>query len=108
IDESIPAPSAPLAMTLTKVGANATLSWAPVPGATAYDVITGGLNDLRSLHGFWPLPSGVCVGQDVTATQFSTTGTPSPGNGFFWLIRPLNCDADGTWSSGSPKERPGR
>jgi hypothetical protein len=108
IDEGIPIPSAPLNMSIVKSGANAVLSWAAVPGATAYDVISGDLTELRGAHGYQFLNQAFCVGDDVSGPTFTSNSNPTPGNAFWWVIRPLNCDGDGTYGSGSPKERPGR
>ena len=79
-----------------------------MPGATAYDVVSGDLTELRGSGGYQFLSQAFCVGDDISGPTFTSNTAPTPGNGTWWLMRPLNCDGDGTYGSGSPKERPGR
>jgi hypothetical protein len=103
IDEGIPIPSAPLTMTLAKVSANTVLSWAAVPGATGYDVVSGDLAELRSAQSFQFLSQAFCVGDDLSGPTYTSSSNPTPGNGTWWIMRPLNCDGDGTYNDGSPR-----
>jgi hypothetical protein len=102
IDEGIAIPSGPLTMNLGKVGANAVLSWAAVPGASAYDIVSGDLTELRSAKSYQFLSQAFCVGDDLPGPTFTSSSNPSPGNGIWWVMRPLNCAGDGTYNSESP------
>jgi len=108
IDEGIPVPSGTINFTMAKSGGNVILSWAPVAGATGYDVVSGDLTELRGAQGYQFLSQAFCVADDIPGPTFTSSSSPNPGKAFWWLIRPLNCDGDGTYGSGSPKERPGR
>jgi hypothetical protein len=104
IDEGIAIPSGPLTMNLGKVGANAILSWNAVPGASAYDIVSGDLTELRGAGSFQFLSQASCVGDDLAGPTFSSSSNPSSGNGIWWVMRPLNCAGDGTYNSGSPAQ----
>jgi hypothetical protein len=109
VDEGIPIPTASPNISVNKgSGAIAILSWPAVPGATAYDIVTGDLTQLRTAHTFQFLSSGACVGDDETGPTFSANVPVNPGSGIWWVMRPLNCDGDGSYGSGAAKERPGR
>ncbi|HJQ99311.1 MAG TPA: putative metal-binding motif-containing protein, partial [Candidatus Polarisedimenticolaceae bacterium] len=109
IDEGIPIPSAPLALNVGKgSGNNVLLSWGAVAGATGYDIVAGDLTELRGSHGYQFLSQASCLQNDLSATTLTVNTPVTVGNAKWWVMRPLNCDGDGTFGSGSPKERPGR
>lgn len=85
-------------------GSNVQLSWATISGATSYDVIQGGLTALRSSNGNFQTATQACLADNTTATSFTFTGTPSVGDGYWFLVRGANCGGNGTYNSGAPKQ----
>lgn len=85
-------------------GANVLLSWTALSGATTYDIVQGGLVALRSSNGNFQSATQACIAGNTTATSFTSTGTPSVGDGYWFLVRGANCGGKGTYNSGSPKQ----
>ena len=85
-------------------GVNAVLSWTAISGATSYDIIQGGLVALRNSNGNFQSAVQACVANNLTTTSFTATGTPSAGDGFWFLVRGANCGGKGTYNSGSPRQ----
>ncbi len=85
-------------------GSNVLLSWTALAGATAYDIVQGGLAALRSSNGNFQSATQACIANNTTGTSFPAGGTPSAGDGFWFLVRGENCGGNGTYNSGSPKQ----
>ena len=82
-------------------GSNVLLSWTALSGATSFDVVQGGLSALRSSSGDFQSATQACIADNLTGTSFSTGGTPSAGDGYWFLVRGGNCGGAGTYDDGS-------
>jgi N-acetylneuraminic acid mutarotase len=107
VDEGIAAPVAVPTAELHRIaGDQVQVSWAAVPDATAYDVVWGDLNALRTGGGDFASSTVACVTNDNAATTVQhATGSTEPA---WYLVRPVNCGGHGTYSTGVSKEAPGR
>ena len=78
--------------TLQVSGATSTaLSWDAAAGAHTYDACRGSLANLAPGAGVVNLGPLTCLEQDspdIDTVGFEDTATPSPGTGFFYLVRP--------------------
>ncbi len=81
-------------------GSDVLLSWTASPGATSFDIVQGGLSALRSSNGDFQSATQACLADNRTATSLTTSGTPSVGDGFWFLVRGANCGGNGTLDSG--------
>jgi len=77
------------------------LSWLALSGATTYDIVQGGLSALQSSNGNYQSATQACVADDTPAMSFTTSGTPSLGDGYWFLVRGGNCGGAGTYDSGA-------
>ncbi len=102
-------PSARPTMTLARVQGDTQLSWNASAAATAYDVVSGDLQELRGQAGdYAALTQAACTSNDLAATTLSVGSTPPPvGGGRFYLVRPVNCGGAGTYDD-SPGLRSSR
>lgn len=86
---------------------NVTISWT---ASQNVDAIRGDLGALRSAKNFNGSVSA-CVLNDTTATSFADNTVLGPDSGFYWLARrsvATYCNESKSYSTGSPKEDPGR
>jgi len=101
----------PVGHPLVQVGqipiGNAHLTWSSVAGATAYDVVRGGLGLLASSSGDFVLATDLCLFNDAAFSSDDAT-VPGAGEGFWYLVRPANCGGTGTYDSGSPSQQGSR
>jgi len=89
-------PGGPADVDVSSTGS--TITWSPVPGAGAYDVIRGGLLLLRSAGGDFSAASITCIDDDGTGLTATDAAVPIPGTGFFYLVRSLgDCSLPGTY-----------
>jgi len=70
------------------------LSWTPRCGAPGYDAAYGKLAELLV---FGDHRSAICLGSTMTATSLPFTDNPSPGAGYWFLVRV----AHETWNDGT-------
>ena len=85
-------------------GSNVLLSWTALSGATTYDLVQGGLAALQGSHGNFQFATQACIADKTTGTSYTTVGTPSVGDGYWFIVRGANCGGKGTYNSGSPKQ----
>jgi hypothetical protein len=85
------------------------LSWTPVAGATAYDLIAGDLGALRASAGSFSLAVLGCLEENTGTTEsFSPPDPILPGEGRFYLVRDVRGQVTdpvrphGTYSDASP------
>jgi hypothetical protein len=76
------------------------VSFAPMLGAEAYDAVRGSLGTLRSTGGDFTAATSGCLGDDVAVTSVPFPDSPTPGQGFWVLVRPVNCAGPGRYDSG--------
>ncbi|MGH9867847.1 MAG: hypothetical protein ACREAA_06755 [Candidatus Polarisedimenticolia bacterium] len=100
----MPAVSVPGDLTVTRVGGVSQISWTSIPGATAYDVVLGTLSVLQSTQGDFHVSTGGCVANDTAATSVQHPPDPAAGDGYFYLVRPLNCGGNGAYESFNPSQ----
>ena len=95
-------------MSLSGTGSATTLSWTALTGATAYDLVAGGLLSLRSSAGDFNTSTEACLADD-TPLASATDGTiPALGDGRWYLVRGLSCGGNGTYDSGDSGQVGGR
>jgi hypothetical protein len=82
-----------------KSNADIALSWSPVAEATEYDVVRGDLMTLRLDGGNFTTAVQSCEADNHGSTSLTVSGTPSPGNGYWYLVRGRNCGGNGTYDS---------
>jgi hypothetical protein len=70
--------------------------WSPVPGATGYDIVRGNLGSLRSFDGF-DVGDIECLGNDYTYPEWGDEDVPAVHNGFWYLVRAVNCGGFGSY-----------
>ena len=71
------------------------LTWTPLAGATAYDVITGDLTALQVRDQVLDLGTVSVLARGIGATTLKETGaavTPPPGHAFFYLVQPRSAE----------------
>jgi N-acetylneuraminic acid mutarotase len=74
------------------------VSWTAVPAASAYDVVRGGLNQLRGSAGNFTTSTQACLRNDQAATSYvDTSAPPSAGDGSWYLLRGQSCGGAGTY-----------
>ena len=98
----VPTPAAPEdapQLTLAKSGSDAELAWSGVADATAYDVVTGSVAELRAASGDYAVQTVGCAADDLTATGLSWVGTPAVGEAEWVLVRPINCGGAGSFDA---------
>jgi hypothetical protein len=94
-------PPATAGLSGAKQGDDVLLSWAPQPGATAYDVVRGALSVLRGSNGDFQAATETCLAQGMPATSISSAGVPAPGDGYWYLVRGVNCGGKGPFDDGT-------
>jgi hypothetical protein len=83
-------------------GPSALLSWSAVPDATAYDVVRGGLSELRSSGGSFGSATQECLADERPETSLEHGPGPAPGAGFWYLVRAVGCGANGSYDDAGP------
>ncbi|HEX4824180.1 MAG TPA: putative metal-binding motif-containing protein [Candidatus Polarisedimenticolaceae bacterium] len=104
IDDGVPHPTGPLALTMSRSAGNVTMSWNAVPNAIQYDVISGDLGELRGAGGYQFLTQAQCAGNDVSGTSMTLPGSPAVGNGQFFVMRAVGCTGLGSYDEGVPSQ----
>ena len=89
---------------MDKSGTDARLTWQSSVGATGYDLVKGDLVMLRSSTGNFALATNDCLANDPTTTMLLYSNTPTPGQGFWFLVRGENCGGKGSYDSGAPRQ----
>jgi hypothetical protein len=57
---------------------------------------------LRSSSGDFTAGVGGCLADQATETGAAHEAVPESGDGFWYLVRPVNCGGNGTYDSGAP------
>jgi len=92
-------PAGSTAVGVGKSGQDAELVWSPLPDATRYDVVRGGIATLQGNTGDFAASTEECVTQRLPATFVSYGGTPPVGDGYWFLVRAADCGG-GSYDSG--------
>jgi hypothetical protein len=80
------------------------LSWTDLPGVAGYDLVRGDLSLLNSSGGDFSIAVQECVADNFAGISIEYTGTPAPGRGFWFLVRPVYAAVDGTYDSEDPAQ----
>ncbi len=80
------------------------LDWSAVTAAGGYDLVRGSLAILASSHGDFSAATTGCLENDSPDTSWDDADTPNPGDGFWYLVRAVNCAGSGTFDSGDPSQ----
>ena len=75
------------------------ITWSSNLTATSSDVVRGGLAALLAAHGNFALAGDVCHPAIVSGT-FQDATLPGAGDGFWYLVRGVNCGGHGTFDGG--------
>jgi len=67
------------------------ISWSQINDSTRYDVVAGDLQLLWMSGGNFTAATTRCLANDTPATQLIDPSMPVFGNGFWYLVRGLNC-----------------
>jgi hypothetical protein len=97
-DPPPPLPIDPLTLELQTSGPETLLFWNPIEGATGYDVGWGFLGALRTTGDFYFSTEG-CLADNEIGTLAVHHDIPGPGDGFWYLVRGVNCGGAGTYDS---------
>jgi hypothetical protein len=82
----------------------ALLSWDSEPDATGYDIVQGDLELLLSSGGDFTASVTACLDDDRTITDIPISGELSAGEGFWFVVRGVNCAANGSYDTGSASQ----
>jgi N-acetylneuraminic acid mutarotase len=107
-DDGIAAPSGRPAIVAARSGGDASISWAPIAGATGYDVVSGSLTALRASDGNFTTGTLDCVEDDTAILSTTDTSTPAPGDGTWHLVRAVNCGGAGSYDETSGSQQGSR
>ncbi len=80
-----------------------TLLWSAHLGATGYDIVQGDLGTLRADGGYGSATDG-CSFDNLPANSRTASGAVDPGEGLWYLVRPVNCGGSGTYDTGEPSQ----
>ena len=86
-----------------KIGPETLLIWAPVPEAAAFDVAWGFLGTLRATGDFFLATEG-CLVDNEMGTVAVDPDIPAPGDGYWYLVRGVNCGGAGSYDSMAPEQ----
>ncbi len=99
------APTGIPGLTVAKTAAGtAQLDWSAIGTASGYDLVRGSLDALRSSNGSFRAATFDCLENDFADTSRQDGETPGAGDGFWYLVRAVNCGGSATFDSGSPSQ----
>ncbi len=107
----VPGPDPPRevpALSMLNLDSSVALSWTAIAGATAYDSVRGGLSALRDSGGDFTAATHTCLGNDLAATSIEDPEHPVSGDGFWYLVRGVNCGGPGTYDDGGAAQAASR
>jgi hypothetical protein len=80
------------------------LEWSVSPAATGYDVVRGSLQILTAFSGDFTAATQACSADDTSAASLLTPDSPPAGEGYWYLVRGVNCALAGTYDSADPSQ----
>jgi hypothetical protein len=96
-------------LTVAREAPGLRLSWTTAANATQYDVVEGDLSALRSTSGDFAAGTTACTVEHSTATTAHVFAAGSlPGEGTYYLVRPIGTGCRGTYDDGSTSQQGGR
>jgi len=75
------------------------LTWTPLPGAAAYDLVRGDLGTLRDSAGDYLSATDECLGDDVGPAGLPHATEPPSGEGYWYLVRGATAPGPTTYDS---------
>jgi hypothetical protein len=102
IDDGISAPEGHPVLEAEASGDMLLLSWPLDDDATGYDVVKGSLGSLRSSEGDFTASTIGCLANDLPEASTSDDAEVLPDEGFWYLVRPVNCGGVGTFDGDTP------
>lgn len=103
VDDAIP-PAGALVVAVDEDHGDTVLSWAPIAGSTGYDVVRGDLTALASVAGDFSRSTDRCLADNSSLNGVRDPSIPAEGEGFWYLVRPLNCGGAGSFDGGSGRQ----
>jgi hypothetical protein len=90
-------------------GTTDTFFWAPLAGATGYDVVQGDAATLSATGGDFSQATTQCDGENQASTSVTIADVPASGEVIWFIVRGVNCvealtDSHGTYDSGTPSQ----
>jgi putative metal-binding protein len=105
VDDSIPPVVGSPDLSVSGSGGSATISWKPLPGGQAGDLVRGRISSLASSGGNFTVATEICLGNDQTSRSISDGGKPPVGDAYWYLSREVNsCSGPGTYDEGSSSQ----
>jgi hypothetical protein len=101
IDDGFAAPTGRTVETTKKTGTSMDLIWEAIAGADRYDIVRGDIEKLASTLGDYKHATLVCLANDLASKSVTDAAVPAVGDGFWYLVRPVNCNAAGSYDEGS-------
>jgi hypothetical protein len=96
-------------LTVAREAPGLRLSWTTAANATLYDVAAGSLAALRSSSGDFAAGTTACSVNDASAsTALVVDADPAPGDGTYYLVRPIGTGCRGSYDDGSTSQQGGR
>ena len=83
----------------------ALIQWSALPDVTHYQVILGDLDDLLENDGDFTQAADECLEEELPVTVASAIDVPNEGEAFWFLVRAVNDDGNGTWDSLSASQQ---
>jgi hypothetical protein len=80
------------------------ICWTSSAGAKSYDVVQGGMSALRESGGDFSEVATDCLVKNEQALCTPILDDPSPGEAFWYLVRPAKSAASATYDSGCPSQ----
>ena len=91
----------PAAVTGLRIG-KPSISWSATALATFYDVVRGSLGTLRSGGGSFAAATSACIENQSSDASSSDGSSPTPGSGFWYLVRAADCaNRPGSYDDGT-------
>jgi len=84
------------------------LEWAPIPGASRYDVVHGSLSVLRQTDGSFDVATDECAAALTAGPQLDAGQDPESGEGFWWLVRAVSVAGKGTYDASAVSQADAR
>jgi hypothetical protein len=95
-----PAPAVPpggAVLSLAQDGAETALSWTDLPGSSAFDLLHGDVTTLRTAVDAFEASTIGCVSERRSMLSATFADEPTPGQGYWFLVRGANCGGNGSY-----------
>lgn len=94
-----PPPTGTADLSVSRQAGGELVSWSAIPGADAYDLVRGSINQLIASGGNFTTSTQACLANDQVAASYLDPDTPALGSGFLYLVRGVSCGGAGTYDS---------